>query len=229
MCWESIDNKSFYKHFRYISKKEKRHWNQYVLNLSHFAINQNLVLHVFFYFFTVWVFSLLRKNFEMNKLWDKSSMLIPNIKCHNKPLFLPKVNRTKISTKKMYFPFIFFVRCVLYACNHIHSLWSVAFTQLNNYRKNKQCSFYTVFSVTQRKLQFRSILIYSVICNMRGLLWFLLLISMNAKPENSWRANLNIGLKHTFLPSLKRGKYLKETLKSAFHAHILSNFISSLQ
>lgn len=51
---------------------------------------------------------------------------------------------------------------------------------------------------------------------------------MNAKPENSIRANLNIGLKHTFLPSLKRGKYLKETLKSAFHAHILSNFISSL-
>ena len=25
MCWESVGNKSFYKHFRYISKKEKRH------------------------------------------------------------------------------------------------------------------------------------------------------------------------------------------------------------
>ena len=64
---------------------------------------------------------------------------------------------------------------------------------------------------------------------MRGLLWLLLLISMNAKPENSVRAHLNIGLKHTILPSFKRGKYLKETLKNAFHPHILSNFIPSLQ
>ena len=47
--------------------------------------------------------------------------------------------------------------------------------------------------------------------------------------QNRKTANLNIGLGHTISASFKRGKYLKGTLKNAFHAHILSNVVPSLQ